>query len=248
MDGAGGHPDSAYGLKADVWSYGCVVAEVTDQGKPPWPPFANAWAALMHIGNPDVAPVVPAHMEPAAQAILRRCWERDVGRRPTAAQLLREPYLSDPEAAELDSSHPTLDTMYLTMDRTEAGTEMRKDDGAQDGGKKQRNNEQRKNEEGGPEDSSPKRTAPAESAGRKGRRGKKKLGSADKASSGLGAQGKEAAETGEGALDGERKARRMKGKGTPGSLSGPARPVPPAPPSATAPAAPQKLGDARIAE
>eukprot|EP00662_Eupelagonemidae_sp_cell21_P029867 gene29867-12733_t len=28
---------SRYGLKADVWSYGCLVAEVIDEGRPPWP-------------------------------------------------------------------------------------------------------------------------------------------------------------------------------------------------------------------
>lgn len=87
----GGH---GYGLSADIWSYGCLVAEVIDKGQPPWPPFPSSWAALLHIGGPTAVPIAPPHAPEEAKELLAKCWRRDAKERIVAADLLADPYLA----------------------------------------------------------------------------------------------------------------------------------------------------------
>jgi serine/threonine protein kinase len=83
-----------YGKKADVWSLGIMAAEVLDRGNVPWPAFAGAGQALLHISGAAGVPVVPDNVSAAAGDFIRRCTQRDPADRPSAADLLDDPWLS----------------------------------------------------------------------------------------------------------------------------------------------------------
>jgi serine/threonine protein kinase len=87
-----------YGKKADVWSLGILAAELLDQGKPPWPKFANQFQAFTHIGGPGGIPIVPVGISEVAGNFIRTCCQRHASDRPTAADLLGHPFLNRPHA------------------------------------------------------------------------------------------------------------------------------------------------------
>lgn len=81
-----------YGRKADVWSLGALVVEMST-GAPPYadlPPVA----ALFRIGS-DTAPMpLPAHLSPPALAFLGLCFTRDPRARPTARKLQEHAFVA----------------------------------------------------------------------------------------------------------------------------------------------------------
>ncbi|KAB2577525.1 MAP kinase kinase kinase wis4 [Lasiodiplodia hormozganensis] len=77
----------------DIWSLGCVILEMAT-GRRPWASLDNEWAIMYNIaqGNP---PQLPTRDQLSDQGIdfLRACFERDPGRRATAAELLQHPWI-----------------------------------------------------------------------------------------------------------------------------------------------------------
>ncbi|KAK7196407.1 protein kinase [Novymonas esmeraldas] len=83
-----------YGMKSDVWSIGCTMVEMLT-GKPPWPECNSMWAAVYKIANSTGLPTeIPADIDPELMDLLRRCFERNPKLRPTAAEMLRHPFLA----------------------------------------------------------------------------------------------------------------------------------------------------------
>ncbi|CAM9555732.1 unnamed protein product, partial [Phaeothamnion confervicola] len=78
---------------ADVWSVGCTIVEMAT-GLPPRSDL-QPMAALFKLSCSDEMPDLPQHLSDSAKDFLRRCFQRDPEQRPTAATLLRHPWLAN---------------------------------------------------------------------------------------------------------------------------------------------------------
>jgi serine/threonine protein kinase len=96
-DKAGEDENFGYGKKADVWSLGIMTAELLNRGKMPWPNFVGVGHAFMHITSPDGNPIIAEGISDAAGRFIRRCTTRDPQLRPSAAELLFDPFLRPPD-------------------------------------------------------------------------------------------------------------------------------------------------------
>ncbi len=105
------YASGGYNTKADIWSLGITVAELLDQGRPPWPEFTSAWAALFHIGNVMERPLLPK-VSDICSDFMNKCLQPNPHDRPTAEQLLQHPWMvnageDDPDNFEWDPNFTT---------------------------------------------------------------------------------------------------------------------------------------------
>lgn len=77
----------------DIWSLGCCVLEMAT-GRRPWANLDNEWAIMYHIAAGH-KPQLPLHdqLSEAGRAFLSRCFVHDPSHRPSAAQLLSDPWI-----------------------------------------------------------------------------------------------------------------------------------------------------------
>ncbi|CUG91131.1 protein kinase, putative [Bodo saltans] len=89
--------NEAYGTKADIWSVGCTVVEMLNGGHPPWhEKFDNVYSAMFFIASTSEIPSnIPNDVSDLCKDFLARCFERDVTKRASAADLLIHPWLQD---------------------------------------------------------------------------------------------------------------------------------------------------------
>lgn len=83
---------------ADIWSAGCTVAEMIT-GKAPWVPLQTVVKVISKLvgstGWPDAIPRDPKELgSQDAFDFLDQCFQRDVNKRPSAAKLLKHPFLT----------------------------------------------------------------------------------------------------------------------------------------------------------
>ncbi|ODQ67440.1 kinase-like protein [Nadsonia fulvescens var. elongata DSM 6958] len=77
----------------DVWSLGCCVLEMAT-GRRPWANLDNEWAIMYHIAAGHM-PQMPSNdqISPAGRNFLMRCLQRDPSIRPSAVELLNDPWI-----------------------------------------------------------------------------------------------------------------------------------------------------------
>ncbi|KAF8468869.1 hypothetical protein BDZ91DRAFT_679106 [Kalaharituber pfeilii] len=77
----------------DIWSLGCVVLEMAT-GRRPWANLDNEWAIMWNIasGHSPQLPT-PDQLSPAGIDFLTKCFIRDPKLRPSAAELLQDPWI-----------------------------------------------------------------------------------------------------------------------------------------------------------
>lgn len=83
---------SAVESSVDIWSMGCVMLEMV-AGHAPWEGYDNDYTLMYNISNRKV-PKIPADspLSPACLSILERCLKFDPKERPSAMDLLRDPW------------------------------------------------------------------------------------------------------------------------------------------------------------
>ena len=80
----------SYTRKADIWSLGCLIVEMFT-GEHPFP-NCNQLQAIFQIGQ-KAKPAIPEDASEEAKAFLERTFEHDYEKRPSAEELLQEPFL-----------------------------------------------------------------------------------------------------------------------------------------------------------
>ncbi|CAI5759265.1 unnamed protein product [Candida verbasci] len=77
----------------DIWSLGCCVLEMAT-GRRPWANLDNEWAIMYHIaaGHKPQLPN-PDQLSEQGRKFLSRCLEHDPTRRPSAVELLNDPWM-----------------------------------------------------------------------------------------------------------------------------------------------------------
>ncbi|XP_077997283.1 mitogen-activated protein kinase kinase kinase 3-like isoform X2 [Glandiceps talaboti] len=81
-----------YGRKADVWSIGCTVVEMFTKN-PPWAEF-EAMAAIFKIATQQTQPDLPHYVSEDARDFLKLIFSKIPEDRPSAAELLRHPFVT----------------------------------------------------------------------------------------------------------------------------------------------------------
>lgn len=79
----------------DIWSLGCCVLEMAT-GRRPWANLDNEWAIMYHIaaGHKPQLPS-PEQLSQEGRNFLARCLEHDPAKRPSAVELLSDPWMVD---------------------------------------------------------------------------------------------------------------------------------------------------------
>ncbi|XP_016477982.1 mitogen-activated protein kinase kinase kinase 3-like [Nicotiana tabacum] len=90
---------SGYGLPVDIWSLGCTILEMASS-KPPWSQYEGV-AAIFKIGNSKDFPEIPDHLSNDAKNFIKLCLQREPSARPTASQLLEQPFVKNQSTAKV---------------------------------------------------------------------------------------------------------------------------------------------------
>ncbi|KAL7881383.1 hypothetical protein AOLI_G00082310 [Acnodon oligacanthus] len=85
--------ETGHGRKSDIWSIGCTVFEMAT-GKPPLAHMGKI-AALFYIGaRKGLMPSLPEDFSEEAKSFVKACLISNQKQRPSAAELLRHPFIS----------------------------------------------------------------------------------------------------------------------------------------------------------
>ncbi|KAG5475896.1 hypothetical protein CUR178_03610 [Leishmania enriettii] len=97
--------------KSDVWAYGCLCLEMTNDTGLPWNflPCMTLQGVVYALACAKSPPAIPTDLSPEAQDFLQRCLRIDPEERATVAELLQHPFfdvdlMDDSEEDELMSS------------------------------------------------------------------------------------------------------------------------------------------------
>ncbi|KAF8610126.1 Pkinase-domain-containing protein [Ceratobasidium sp. AG-I] len=83
---------TSYTYKADIWSVGCLIVEMLT-GQHPWAQLTQM-QAIFKIGS-SARPTIPPDITQEAENFLNKTFELDYTIRPTAVQLLEDPWISE---------------------------------------------------------------------------------------------------------------------------------------------------------
>ncbi|KAH8052022.1 protein kinase [Aureococcus anophagefferens] len=86
-------PKSQGWRKADVWSVGCTVIEMST-GRPPWSQYSNPVTAMYHIACVEELPDMPPNLSDDGIQFLWLCFQREPRLRPEVTALLLQGFVS----------------------------------------------------------------------------------------------------------------------------------------------------------
>lgn len=88
--------NAKYTNGSDIWAVGCTLLEMLT-GQPPWAQmkFDNPISAMFHIAQSKVGPKVPDDLSEQAKSFINACFAMDSDVRPTAAELLCHPFITN---------------------------------------------------------------------------------------------------------------------------------------------------------
>ena len=82
-----------YGKKADIWSLGCTIIEMT--GNYPWPKMDNVYQIMNIIGKTDNTPYIPEYLSEKLKNFISCCLIRDPKLRANIRELRQHPFLDE---------------------------------------------------------------------------------------------------------------------------------------------------------
>jgi serine/threonine protein kinase len=92
-----------YGTQSDIWSLACTVVEM-QTGYPPYYGVAEPAAHYKIASGEPPSYRLPDNSSGKVQKFLSRCFQYDRKKRPTASELLRDPFIDD-QTPETDGEH-----------------------------------------------------------------------------------------------------------------------------------------------
>ncbi|KAL7706999.1 protein kinase [Lotmaria passim] len=99
--------------KSDVWSFGCLCLEMTNDSGLPWnfPANITLQGVVYALACAKTSPPIPSDLSPEAQDFLQQCLRVDADERATVTQLLQHPFfdvdlMEDSDEDEMLSSCP----------------------------------------------------------------------------------------------------------------------------------------------
>eukprot|EP01063_Lacrimia_lanifica_P015327 TRINITY_DN22123_c0_g1_i1.p1 TRINITY_DN22123_c0_g1~~TRINITY_DN22123_c0_g1_i1.p1 ORF type:complete len:519 (+),score=160.49 TRINITY_DN22123_c0_g1_i1:160-1716(+) len=112
-------------LRADIWSLGCVICELLNAGKPPWPvKFETTWQAMYTIGNwaKPLPPNIPSGLRPRLLELLKMCFNPNPKKRASIADVRQHPWIREnweldhAEDGGMGSANVTIDALLAAKD------------------------------------------------------------------------------------------------------------------------------------
>ena len=81
-----------YGKKADIWSLGCTLIEMT--GNQPWGNVENIFQVMNKIGKSNLTPEIPDYLSNNFKNFLRQCFKRDPKKRANLKTLMKHNFIT----------------------------------------------------------------------------------------------------------------------------------------------------------
>ncbi|CAE6459585.1 unnamed protein product [Rhizoctonia solani] len=94
---------TSYTYKADIWSVGCLVVEMLT-GQHPWAQLSQM-QAIFKIGS-LARPTIPPDISSEAEDFLNKTFELDFNIRPTAAELVKHPWVQPETDGDTSEANP----------------------------------------------------------------------------------------------------------------------------------------------
>mmetsp|Transcript_20287 Transcript_20287/g.67674 ORF Transcript_20287/g.67674 Transcript_20287/m.67674 type:complete len:619 (-) Transcript_20287:761-2617(-) len=95
-----------YTIAADVWSIGCTVLEMLT-GVMPYSSLSNDMAVARCVLRNEEPPLIPSGLSEECHRFLLRCFTRDPDQRPSASELMTDPFVSGSVGVDYPMSHPS---------------------------------------------------------------------------------------------------------------------------------------------
>ena len=103
--------------RSDIWSLGITLIEMATT-KPPWPD-KDAISVMYLITSTRAMPEIPDSLGPLGKDFTQQCLKKDPNDRPSAAQLLRHPFLTTPIEIELEEETKSNDLEMNDVEQSE---------------------------------------------------------------------------------------------------------------------------------